>query len=349
MSPTTLALALIIGIAVGAGGFYMAVPAIDSLSKQMMKIALKSEDAWILVQRASSYSLEPVEYDKAVNAYHTEADDDEVEWFEDDAGLMHSLWQTPFGVAFEDSSAVVDPVTAAVGAQEADKDTDDDKLTGGESFTLEDLQKQLHVGTHERQSEGFKHRIDIINPFVELDGVETTTETTTTTKTIDTDGSMITDGGSKSDNQDQDQDQDQDQEQSLSLLQRLGLRSVADDADVDEEPSVEELAAETKTEPVEARTIETTETKVEKQMDIIDVRQITSLLSHAGSPDTPRKTAENAAQAERAFENWGELKRNASLIAAFVIGAIMMYIGMSNGGGGGGGVSLMVDLALGVM
>jgi hypothetical protein len=84
-------------------------------------------------------------------------------------------------------------------------------------------------------------------------------------------------------------------------------------------------------------------------MDIIDVRQITSLLSHAGSPDTPRKTAENAAQAERAFENWGELKRNASLIAAFVIGAIMMYIGMSNGGGGGGGVSLMLDLALGVM
>jgi len=78
-------------------------------------------------------------------------------------------------------------------------------------------------------------------------------------------------------------------------------------------------------------------------MDIIDVRDITSVLSHAGSPDTPRKTAENAAQAERAFDDWGELKRNASLIAAFVIGAIMMYIGMSNGGGGGGGVSIMLD------
>jgi hypothetical protein len=87
-----------------------------------------------------------------------------------------------------------------------------------------------------------------------------------------------------------------------------------------------------------------TEIETEKRMNIIDVRDVTSILSHAGSPDTPRKTAENAAQAERAFDDWGELKRNASLIAAFVIGAIMMYIGMSNGGGGGGGgVSLMID------
>jgi len=78
---------------------------------------------------------------------------------------------------------------------------------------------------------------------------------------------------------------------------------------------------------------------------IVDARQVQSLLSQAGSPDTPQKAAENAAQAERAFEDWGELKRNISLLAAAMVGGLLVYIGMSGGGGGsgGGGISLMLS------
>jgi hypothetical protein len=78
---------------------------------------------------------------------------------------------------------------------------------------------------------------------------------------------------------------------------------------------------------------------------IVDVRDAVTLLSKNGSPETPRKTAENAAQAERAFEDWGELKRNASLIAAFLMGAIVTEFIAGGGGGGGGGISVGLSLA----
>ena len=79
---------------------------------------------------------------------------------------------------------------------------------------------------------------------------------------------------------------------------------------------------------------------------IVDVRDAVTLLSKNGSPETPRKTAENAAQAERAFEDWGELKRNASLIAAFMMGAIVTeFIAGGGGGGGGGGISVGLSMA----
>jgi len=345
MSLVAYATVLIVGVLVGAGGFYAAVGSIDSLAMAMMKTAFKAQDAWILVQRGNSYDLQPVEYEKSVNAYKSEADDDEVEWFEDD-GMMHSLWKVPFGVAHEDHTAVVDPVTAEIATAEIDKDDTGDKLRGDEEFALDELRSRLHVGTLERQSEGFKHRVDIINPFVTVEGAETEVreETTTTTR-----HHTITDGGEPADTDSQTQNQSQ------SLLQRLGLRSVDESDTGQDPPTLDELAderadadADTDDDADEITTQidEEVETVVEREtrMDIIDVRDITSVLSHAGSPDTPRKTAENAAQAERAFDDWGELKRNASLIAAFVIGAIMMYIGMSNGGGGGGGgVSIMLD------
>jgi hypothetical protein len=332
MSLVAYTTVLIVGVLVGAGGFYALVGSIDSLAMALMKTAFKAQDAWMLVQRGNSYDLTPVEYEKSVNAYKSEADDDEVEWFEDD-GMMHSLWKVPFGIAHEDHTAVVDPVTAEIATAEIDKDDTGDKLRGDEEFALDELRSRLHVGTLERQSEGFKHRIDIINPFVTVEGAETEIERETTTTTRH---HTITDGGETAADEEQ---------QQLSLLQRLGLRS-SDDTP----PTPDELGSsgDDDAEPDEITTQidEEVETVVEREtrMDIIDVRDITSVLSHAGSPDTPRKTAENAAQAERAFDDWGELKRNASLIAAFVIGAIMMYIGMSNGGGGGGGgVSIMLD------
>jgi hypothetical protein len=166
---------------------------------------------------------------------------------------------------------------------------------------------------------------------VTVEGAETEVERETTTTTRH---HTVTDGGEPADTN----------SQSQSLLQRLGLRSTDDTPPTPDELTVTDEGADA--DEITTQIDEEVETVVEREtrMDIIDVRDITSVLSHAGSPDTPRKTAENAAQAERAFDDWGELKRNASLIAAFVIGAIMMYIGMSNGGGGGGGgVSIMLD------
>jgi hypothetical protein len=84
---------------------------------------------------------------------------------------------------------------------------------------------------------------------------------------------------------------------------------------------------------------------------IVDVRDAVTLLSKNASPETARKTAENAAAAERAFDDWGELKRNASLIAAFMMGAIVTEFIAGSGGGGAPSVSLsiarpMMDTAL---
>lgn len=73
---------------------------------------------------------------------------------------------------------------------------------------------------------------------------------------------------------------------------------------------------------------------------IVDVRNAVSLLSKNASPETARKTAENAAAAERAFEDWGEIKRNASLLAAVFVGAIIRHLAGSGGGGGAPNVSL---------
>jgi hypothetical protein len=90
---------------------------------------------------------------------------------------------------------------------------------------------------------------------------------------------------------------------------------------------------------------------------IVDVRDAVTLLSKNGSPETPRKTAENAAAAERAFDDWGDLKQTGSLIAAFLIGAIVTEFIAGSGGGGAPSVSLsmarpLMDtalLALGVL
>jgi hypothetical protein len=335
MSLIGFATAFGFGMLLGAGGFYFAIPSIPSLGKKVMQMGFKSAEAWILVQRGNSYDLEAVEYEKEANAYKTaDADAEEEEWFEDD-GMMHSLFKTPFGVAFEDHTAVVDPVISKVAASESAKDDTPDKLQGDEEFAVDELREQLHVGSLERQAEGFKHRIDFINPFVAVEGPEEVVETETTTTTRH---EPIVDGG------DSDADADADVDDDRSLLQRLGLRSTDTDTDTDTDID----ASDEEVTPVEVNEKTETTVKRRKRMDIIDIREITSLLSHAGSPDTPRKTAENAAQAERAFDDWGDLKQSASMIGAAFTGGILVYLGMSGGGGGGGGggslpLSVVID------
>lgn len=76
---------------------------------------------------------------------------------------------------------------------------------------------------------------------------------------------------------------------------------------------------------------------------IVDVRDSVELLAKNAGPETPRKTAENAAAAERAFSDWSELKRNAALISAFLMGAIVTEF--VAGSGSGGGVSIGLTIA----
>jgi len=90
---------------------------------------------------------------------------------------------------------------------------------------------------------------------------------------------------------------------------------------------------------------------VERIDDVVDLRRIARVMTHDANPDTPRKTAKNATEAERAFSR-GDLKEKGMYLASFVAGGIVAYIGGSGGGGGGGGVAVpitAVDVMLGVL
>lgn len=81
---------------------------------------------------------------------------------------------------------------------------------------------------------------------------------------------------------------------------------------------------------------------------LVDSRQVESLLKHNGSTETPRRTAKNAEQAEMERANRSDLVQNASLIAAFMAGGILVYLATGSGGGGGGAaVTETVGLTIG--
>jgi hypothetical protein len=90
--------------------------------------------------------------------------------------------------------------------------------------------------------------------------------------------------------------------------------------------------------------------------DLVDLRDVVTLLKGSASPETPRRAARNAAEAERAFDDLTGLKQNASLIAAAMVGGVLVYLGMTGGSGGGGGGSssgstlpIMLDIMTTVM
>lgn len=84
----------------------------------------------------------------------------------------------------------------------------------------------------------------------------------------------------------------------------------------------------------------------EDEDDIVDIRPTMRLFRHASSPDTPRKAAKNAVEAERANAgmDFGSLMQIGTIFGAFFLGAITVeYIA---GGSGGSsvidGVGLMI-------
>jgi len=86
---------------------------------------------------------------------------------------------------------------------------------------------------------------------------------------------------------------------------------------------------------------------VPKGRALVDSRQVETLLKHNGSTETPRRTAKNAEQAEMERANRSNLVQNASLIAAFMAGGILVYIASPGGGGGGAQVTETVGLTIG--
>jgi len=74
---------------------------------------------------------------------------------------------------------------------------------------------------------------------------------------------------------------------------------------------------------------------------IVDLRQITSVLSNQARTDTPRKAAKNAIEAERAIEDggWGNIATHGMILAAFILGAVVASY-FPGGGGGAPDVSI---------
>lgn len=245
------------GLLIGLGSLFVLPGVSDGFAKLLVKTGLKSNESWLIIQRANRYDLEPVEYSVEKKGYPVNPDDSEEELYEDDGGLMHPLISgVQVGLAYESSRAIVDSATAGVAQAEAAK-TDGGEISPSEKLRIDEIENRALVGRLTgRESTG---RIDIINPFTDVPDEET----------------------------------------------------------------------------------------------IVDVREVASLLTGNASPETPRRTARNAAEAERAFSGMEGLKQQASLIVAAMVGGILVYLGTSSGGGGGGGSAgealPLILTALGVM
>ena len=82
----------------------------------------------------------------------------------------------------------------------------------------------------------------------------------------------------------------------------------------------------------------------EHEDDIVDIRPTMRLFRHASSPDTPRKAAKNAVEAERANAgvDFGSIMQIGTIFGAFILGAITVeYIA-----GGSGGSSVIDNVGL---
>jgi hypothetical protein len=90
--------------------------------------------------------------------------------------------------------------------------------------------------------------------------------------------------------------------------------------------------------------------KAEDEPDIVDVRPVVRLFSNNTAPDTPRKSAENAVEAERAVKglNVGKLGDWVQIVGSFLMGAITVEFIAGSSGGGGVDVPIMImpDYAL---
>jgi len=85
---------------------------------------------------------------------------------------------------------------------------------------------------------------------------------------------------------------------------------------------------------------------IDDEPDIVDVRPTARLFRRAARPDTPRKAAKNAVEAERASQglDLGTVGQTALILTSAFVGGLLTYIGTT--AGGGGSVSLPIMLLL---
>jgi hypothetical protein len=243
---STLGLMLGLGIAIAGAG--------TNLLRDFFfqKIIRSNKDGWVLVQRGKRYALERLTREEDADAWRI-GDEEEAEWVEDPADLMHSLHGVPFGLKLEQPRQVVDVEAASVAEESAQQVTDGGELSIDQSLPVSDIRSTLKVGELHADTRTFV----FINPYVE--------------------------------------------------------------------------------------------TAREK---LYDLRNVTKLFRYDSSSDTPRKSAKNAKEAERAFDSYGSIKEFGKVVTAFMLGAIATYIGGTGGGGGGGGGAIIpmtaIDVTLGV-
>jgi len=80
--------------------------------------------------------------------------------------------------------------------------------------------------------------------------------------------------------------------------------------------------------------------------EIVDVRPVARLFRRSARPDTPRKAAKNAIEAERASQglDLGTIGQTALILTSAFVGGLLTYIGTTSQGGGGIALPLIIGL-----
>lgn len=166
MSLVTILMWSILGLLLGIVFTIFAAGSSKTLRNAIMKQVFRSnKDGWALVQRGKKYSLEPLTRDEDMNAWRI-GDEEDAEWKEDPADLMHSMFGVPLGLCLGEKRAISDIEAAAAGESAADKVTDGGRLTQDQELSLSEIQDRLVVG----KLKGAQQSIMYVNPFVDTDG-----------------------------------------------------------------------------------------------------------------------------------------------------------------------------------
>lgn len=125
------------------------------------KLFGSNKDGWVLLQRGNRYELVPVDRDNQMTKVEIDGD---IQFLEGDDRMLN-LDGIPFGLALEGPREIVDVETAAAAAEVADKTDVGGSNIDQDTFTLEDVQDRIKVGTLSTED----GKITYLNPFVDVD------------------------------------------------------------------------------------------------------------------------------------------------------------------------------------
>lgn len=156
---------LMLGICIGFGGVVWAAGNSDSINDMLLRNILRgNKEGWTIVQRGNNYELEPLERDKDANAYHTDEDEEEAEWFSDPGDQMLSWYGVPVGLALEGQRPMIDVETATAAHRASEQSTDGGELQTQTAYNINDIQEKLVVGSLATE----QGVVQYINPYVDI-------------------------------------------------------------------------------------------------------------------------------------------------------------------------------------